>query len=432
MVHTAALLPSDEANRLEALTRLAILDTEPEQRFDDIVKLARQLCQVPIALVSLIDRDRQWFKACVGLNVTQTHRDLAFCAHAILAPGELLVVQDARTDPRFAESPLVLGEPHIRFYAGAPIVSHDGQALGTVCVIDREPRTLDAQQVEALQALARQTALLLQLRELLAYSEAQKHLLRDQVTQALGSTDGAHRGLRHGHRVATVGHMTATVAHDFNNLLQALKTGIDVLRRKADRPRDVVRLADGALKTVGRATSLISRMLAISRDEQPEARSVAIADQLEGMQTLLASAAGASIGLTFDLQDRHTTVLCDAIQFEAAILNLVVNARDALGKADGSIVISSHLVHCQGGEDLCEGAYLAVRVRDNGRGIAQDVLVRVFEPFFTTKTDRAGTGLGLAQVLGFARHAGGTARVVSSSQGTEVSLLLKPVGHRAL
>lgn len=432
MVHIAAPLPSDEARRLDALMRLAILDTEPEQRFDDIVKLAQQVCQVPIALVSLIDNDRQWFKACVGLDATQTHRDLAFCAHAILAPAELFVVQDAREDPRFVENPLVVGEPYIRFYAGAPIVTHDGYTLGTVCVIDRQPRTLDAQQAAALQALARQTSSLLQLRELLAHSEAQKHILRDRVTQALGSTDDAHRGLRHGHRVATVGHMTASVAHDFNNLLQALKTGINVLRRKADRPRDVQRLADGALNTVALATGLISRMLAISRDEQTQTHCVVIAEQLECMQPLLASALGAAIELKFDLQDRDTTVLCDAIQFEAAILNLAVNARDALGGTGGSITISSQLLTCGEDEGLVAGSYLAVRVRDTGKGISQDVLERVFEPFFTTKADGAGTGLGLAQVLGFARQSGGTARIVSSAEGTEVSLLLKPAGSTAL
>ena len=138
MVHIPASLPHDEVSRLD------IMDSGPEQGFGDIVKLASQLCGVPIALVSLIDSERQWFKACVGLDVSETHRDLAFCAHAILTPDQVFEVPDARLDPRFRESALVLGDPGIRFYAGAPITTADGHTLGTVCVIDRVPRKLDA------------------------------------------------------------------------------------------------------------------------------------------------------------------------------------------------------------------------------------------------------------------------------------------------
>ncbi|RYF55808.1 MAG: hybrid sensor histidine kinase/response regulator, partial [Comamonadaceae bacterium] len=336
-------------------------------------------------------------------------------------------VQDARLDPRFCESALVLAEPFIRFYAGAPITTVDGHTLGTVCVIDRVPRKLDGPQREALAALARQTASLLQLRTLLAQSEAQKHVLRERVTRALGSGDDAHRGLRHDHRVATVGYITASVAHDFNNLLQSLKMGIDLLRRKAHRPQDVERLAEGALKTVGRGASLIARMLAISRDEQPDTCPIAIVDRVEGMRPLLTSAVGASFQLQFDLQGRESEVLCDATQFEAAVLNLVVNARDAIGSSGGGIRISSRLTHFPDQDDLRAGTYLDVQVSDDGPGISSDVLQRVFEPFYTTKPEGEGTGLGLAQVLGFAQNSGGTARIQSSPQGTTVQMLLRPV-----
>ncbi|MFA4912347.1 MAG: ATP-binding protein [Burkholderiaceae bacterium] len=427
MVHIPAPLPHNEVSRLDALIQLDILDTGREQGFDDIVTLASRLCDVPIALVSLIDSERQWFKACVGLDAAETHRDLAFCAHAILAPDEVLEVQDARLDPRFCESALVLAEPFIRFYAGAPITTVDGHTLGTVCVIDRVPRKLDGPQREALAALARQTASLLQLRTLLAQSEAQKHVLRERVTRALGSGDDAHRGLRHDHRVATVGYITASVAHDFNNLLQSLKMGIDLLRRKAHRPQDVERLAEGALKTVGRGASLIARMLAISRDEQPDTCPIAIVDRIEGMRPLLTSAVGASFQLQFDLQGRESEVLCDATQFEAAVLNLVVNARDAIGSSGGGIRISSRLTHFPDQDDLRAGTYLDVQVSDDGPGISSDVLQRVFEPFYTTKPEGEGTGLGLAQVLGFAQNSGGTARIQSSPQGTTVQMLLRPV-----
>jgi len=152
-----------EADRLAALHRYRILDSEPEQRFDDLALLASQICGTPIALISLIDRDRQWFKARVGITASQTSRDIAFCARAIEQPG-LFVVHDALEDDRFRDSPLVRADPHIRFYAGAPLMTPDGFALGTICVLDREPRELTADQRAALEALRRQAEAQLELR----------------------------------------------------------------------------------------------------------------------------------------------------------------------------------------------------------------------------------------------------------------------------
>ncbi len=150
-----APLPVDEVCRLESLHRYHILDTPPDPRFDNLTRLAAMVCDVPMALVSLVDRDRQWFKARVGLDAAETHRDLAFCAHAILQP-RLFEVPDTLVDLRFADSPLVTEVPHIRFYAGMPLINGEGQALGTLCVIDRKPRTLSLIQRQSLEMLAAQ------------------------------------------------------------------------------------------------------------------------------------------------------------------------------------------------------------------------------------------------------------------------------------
>lgn len=162
-----ASLPANEAARLAALNQCKILDTPAEWFFDDITRLATQICETPIALVSLIDHDRQWFKSKVGLEVCQTSRDLAFCAHAIHSPN-VLVVPDALQDQRFADNALVTSAPYIRFYAGAPLITLDGFALGTLCVIDDVPRELSSKQIEALQALARQVTKQIELRRSLA------------------------------------------------------------------------------------------------------------------------------------------------------------------------------------------------------------------------------------------------------------------------
>ena len=163
-----APVPPDEIQRLAALSRYGILDTPREEPFDDVARLAAQICESPISLVSLVDRNRQWFKAHVGLPLalSETPRDSAFCAHAILQPAELLLVPDALEDRRFADNPLVTGEPFIRFYAGAPLVTPEGHALGTLCVIDRVPRVLRPDQQSALRALGRLVVELLESRRL--------------------------------------------------------------------------------------------------------------------------------------------------------------------------------------------------------------------------------------------------------------------------
>jgi diguanylate cyclase (GGDEF)-like protein/PAS domain S-box-containing protein len=185
-----APLPPNEIQRLEALRGYNILDTPPEQDFDDLTLLAQQIFQVPIALISLVEEDRQWFKSKVGISHTETSLDFAFCPYAILNPDELLIVQDAQNDPRFAKSPRVTGGPKIRFYAGAPLVTPDGLPLGTLCVIDSVPRDLTAEQKSALRSLSRIVITQLELRRMLAahrISEEKLALLNASLEQKVES-----------------------------------------------------------------------------------------------------------------------------------------------------------------------------------------------------------------------------------------------------
>lgn len=191
----SADIPIDESARLAALKRYELLDTHPEQSFDDLALLASTICDTPIALISLIDVDRQWFKARVGLDATETHRDLAFCAHAIHG-DKVFVVEDTALDDRFADNPLVSNDPKIRFYMGAPLITHDGFALGTLCVIDKIPRKLSVEKTESLEALAR-----------LAVDQFELRVLNRNLKQAN----------------ANKVHLFSTIAHDlrtpFQNLL---------------------------------------------------------------------------------------------------------------------------------------------------------------------------------------------------------------------
>ena len=156
-------IPANESDRLVALDRYKILDTLPEQVYDDLTQLAADICETPIALISLVDKDRQWFKSRVGVDATETPRDISFCGHAV-AESAILNVPDASLDPRFADNPLVAQDPNIRFYAGVPLITDDNFALGTLCVIDRQPRDLTEQQIRQLEALSRLVISQLELR----------------------------------------------------------------------------------------------------------------------------------------------------------------------------------------------------------------------------------------------------------------------------
>jgi len=158
-----AALPTREEERLAVLRDYKILDTPSEEAYDDITALAAFICGVPIALISLVDADRQWFKSKVGIDISETKRDVSICAHAILNQG-ITVIRDTRADPRFATNPLVTFTPAIRFYAGVPLRAADDHPIGTLCVIDHEPRDLSDVQIRTLEALARQVVLQLELR----------------------------------------------------------------------------------------------------------------------------------------------------------------------------------------------------------------------------------------------------------------------------
>ncbi len=165
-------IPGNEQARLQTLQSLDVLDTLPEERFDRLTRLAKRMFGVPIALVSLVDENRQWFKSCVGLGATETSRDVSFCGHAILGDG-VFIIANALADPRFADNPLVAGEPNIRFYAGCPL-SLNGHKLGTLCIIDQQPRSFEPEDIDALKDLA-----LMVERELAAFQLA----TLDELTQ---------------------------------------------------------------------------------------------------------------------------------------------------------------------------------------------------------------------------------------------------------
>ncbi len=197
----SAPLPANEDTRLIALHECRILDTLSEQSFDDVTLLAAQICDVPLSGVSLVDKERQWFKSKVGLELSESPRDVSFCAHTILQP-DLMLVPDAQSDPRFSENPLVTGDPGIRFYAGMPLITQAGFALGSLCVLDKKPRQLSTSQQTALRALGNQVAGQLELKryltvqqQLMAEREVTERKLQSEIAERRWAETELHQTL---------------------------------------------------------------------------------------------------------------------------------------------------------------------------------------------------------------------------------------------
>ncbi|KPZ17126.1 sensor histidine kinase [Pseudomonas syringae group genomosp. 3] len=429
MTHHPAPLPASEEDRVLSLEHLKILDSAPEQDFDDIVLLATTLCDAPIALVSLVDRERQWFKACIGLDVRETHRDLAFCAHAILEPSDVLVVEDATTDPRFKESPLVLGPPYIRFYAGAPIRTDAGHALGTVCVIDIWPRVLTEQQRLALLALARQTAALMQYRLLTEQRDQQTAQLALELDNAQRQSQSTEQNLRDSQRMSSLGMLTASIAHDFNNLLQALSASLQLIRMRSRRPTDIETFSDTGLQAVEHGRKLVTRLLSSVSQDGPELICIDVSEKLDAARDLLQRSAADQLELSFDLRARGWGVLCAEAQLHTAVLSLLTSARDAMS-GPGKAHIATRLESVEEDPRLQDGDYLVLSVADDGPGMTADIQEQIFDPFLTSKKSGQVTGTGLAQVQEFAVGAGGGVRVETlPGGGTTLHLYLRVLGQ---
>lgn len=244
----SAPLPSNEAQRLKTLREYNVLDTQAEQVFDDLALLASQICRAPIAMVSLIDEKRQWFKARVGIDAVETARDVAFCAHTILRPDELMEVPDACADARFAGSPLVTSDPHVRFYAGAPLIANDGHALGALCVMDHSPHTLTDEQRVALRALSRLVVAQLELRrqsreltgEILKRNRIEE-LLRYHYDELAASKEEADRVVAMGEKSRLA---LLSVLEDEKHSGQNLRTSEERFRQLAENINEAFWITD--------------------------------------------------------------------------------------------------------------------------------------------------------------------------------------------
>ncbi|WP_026425512.1 GAF domain-containing sensor histidine kinase [Actinokineospora inagensis] len=386
-----------EIQRLAAVKALRLLDTPREERFDRITRLTQKLLGVPIALVSLVDVDRQWFKSCVGLDADQTDRGVSFCSHAIAQPT-LMEVPDATEDPRFAQNPHVLGDPHIRFYAGQPIAAPSGHLVGTLCVVDRVPRRLD----EAERGLLRDLAAWVELecavvqatqweqdtdRDRADFMSVVSHELRTPLTSIQSSLEMALSG-------------------DFGELSPRLHKLVDIAARNSDR---LVRMSADVLDLHHMRRGDLRLRLA----------KVALVDVLDqAMHSVGHASRTANVPVAVACPD-GIYLRGDADRLVQVVTNLLANAV-RVSEPDTAVEVTGEL----------HGNWATISVRDHGPGVPPDRLAAIFEPFvqFDVPQQRASgsAGLGLAITRGIVEAHGGTIRAFPAPSGGAVFEVLVP------
>jgi signal transduction histidine kinase len=363
----APLKPANEAARLEALRSFNILDTLPEEDFDDITRLASEICSTPISLVSLIDGERQWFKSKRGLNGTETQRDHSFCAHAILNPTDIMVVRDSSKDDRFHDNPYVIGDPHVAFYAGVPLVTDNGFALGTLCVLDKTPRDLSDGQKQALKSLSNQVVKLLELRK-----------KGDELAKINKQLE----------------RYNYIVAHDLKSPLSGINSLVSLLKEDerishCDDLNEYMDLLTGATVHL---SGMIGSLLEQAKQQQlyDKKEQVDVGQLLRELISLMFPPKN----IRFRLSDNLPVLLTSRLRLLQVFQNLLSNAIKYNDKAIGVIEV--------GAEE--KGDCVQFFVKDNGQGIAQRDQEKIFRLFEVTdnvskRENATGVGLNLLKQL---------------------------------
>ena len=414
-------MPPNEDLRLQALHRYKLLDTASEEQFDDIVRLASQICNTPVSLISLVDTNRQWFKARKALPMAEISREYAFCAHTILN-DELMVVEDATIDDRFKDNPLVIGEPDIRFYAGAPLITHDQYRLGALCVIDRIPRNLDDSQKFALKVLAEQVVKLLELRhQNLKLSQSlqtvshQKKRIQSLLQERVQLTDELAKASH------TKDQMLSIVAHDLRSPLNTLQNLLMLMSTKGGSLQDTEKYTKALGKSVKNAVNLLENLLEwgmIQLDgQEPEKKQVNLHAVVEQQLSVLQDTAQQKGNTLQNLVPQDLEIFANSTSLNMVLRNLLINANKFT--ANGIISVQT--------EQKPEATYLMVR--DTGVGMEPAVLAHLFD--LNKKQTRTGTnnekgsGLGLHMSREVLQQMGGDIRVESSvGKGTTVTVIM--------
>lgn len=392
---------SAEARRLAALHSYEILDTPREEEFDDIVKVVSAICGTPISAINLIDKERQWFKAEVGLGVRETPLPASICAHAILQPG-LFVVPDTLLDERFSDNPLVVDEPRLRFYAGALLETPEGLPLGTICVLDYKPRQLDENQKALLRLMAQQIMKLFELRRINAEEQTARKKAELLVKTSESNLTDVNR------EAELREQFIAVLGHDLRNPLASILAGTELLQRQSNAG-ETLRLMQGS---VSRMSALIDNILDFARGRLGDGIDLSRSDVFlepvlrQVVDELRGTAPDRRIDCDIAL-DR--TVYCDPGRLGQLLSNVLANALTH-GSAATPVRVSARV----------EDDTFELRVSNSGTPIPPATLGKLFQPYFRAevRSSQQGLGLGLYIASEIARAHNGTLAATSSSEET--------------
>ncbi|MFN2260755.1 MAG: ATP-binding protein [Psychroflexus sp.] len=365
-----ATKPDNEQERLEALERYHILDTLPEEDYDNITELASSICGTKISLITLVDNNRQFFKSKKGIDITETPRDIAFCAHAIHNPEKMMIVNDASVDERFKDNPFVKENPRIGFYAGMPLVTQDGFALGTLCVLDTKPKVLKLDQINSLKRLTKLVMRLLELRQKTDdLSESQKIISTYQVQTE---------------------QLIFTIAHDLKSPVSSIYSFLSLLKMEqfSNLNKESRQYIEYAFQSSEQMTSLINEMLTFAKiGSKKQTKEIVNSEVIieDIVKLNLPEIQKENIEITYhDLNDIKT----QKTLFSIVLRNLINNAIKYKSE-ERLLQIEISM------ED--RNSKWVIHVKDNGNGVKKDELHKIFVPFFKEKIHSDnGIGLGLA------------------------------------
>ncbi len=365
------MTPSKE-ERLAALKSYEILDTPSETSFDLVTATISQLLGVPHSCVSLVDRDRVWFKSSVGVDVSEVKREAGFCSTLVVSDEDVRHIEDARHHPETESNSLVCGQPGIRFYAGAPLCTTDGHRIGTLCAFGPEPRALSETERSSLRNLASLVMNEIELRK------TRQHLKRTEAA------------LRQSQRLESVGLVASGVAHDFNNLLVSILGNTELLSRKLASDPGAGELL-GEIQSAGhRAADLVGQVLAYAgrEDEAPPGAVDLNALVCETHQMLRASLPP-GITIHRQLEADLPAVWGQATGLRQVVMNLLTNASQAYSEGSGDVTLATF--------SNPDSGTVTLSVADRGGGMSDEVQARIFEPFFTSKLGGRGLGLSICR-----------------------------------
>lgn len=398
----AAPLPTNESERLQELYRLEILDTPYEEEFDELVQLAAQLCQVPVSLITLIDHDRVWFKAKVGTDLPEADRSIMFCPYAIAGRDDVFVVADATADERFFDNPVVAHDPHIRFYAGAPLTTTAGYKLGTLCLLDVVPRQLTDSQRQTLRVLSRQAIRLFDLRI------KNKQLARQQQRlEELAQTQT---------RIISI------VSHDVRNPLGSLRSMLEMMDAGMLDPDETAEMIAVGKRQVDGTTEMLNNLVDWGsvqlQNKPPDKRPLNLRDLVTSKFAKFQVAARLKANQLVNDVPEGFTLESDENALRFVLRNLVSNAMKFT--EGGRIAISA---------DRDANGHARIRVEDTGVGMSEEVRGRLFDARNRQSapgTQREkGSGLGLLLVQEYLEKLGGSLHIRSEpGRGTCVEVVL--------